>query len=844
MSAGEQIEGEGQDPAALTPEVRLALSEVADILSGALFRYVLLPDGSDRVLQVSPGLCEIYEFSPEQCEHDPAAMWATVWPEDIAEVRESVAISARLQQPWVHEWRITTPSGKTKWLQGRGLPSRRDDGSTVWTSLLFDISERRQAEQLLRLSEGRLRALLERMDSIAVQGYDSGRRVFLWNAASERLYGYTAEEAIGRQLEDLILPPEMREPVKREIEGWLSGGAPIPSAELELCDKQGRPVPVFSAHALLENTDGQPELFCVDIDLGERNRAIAALRESEARLSHVLAATGEGIWDWDLGSGRVHNNARWCEILGVEPVQLTHPRDLFLQFLHPDDRVDVLAKVQAGLDQDAGYSAEFRLLRADGVEIWVADRGRVVERDAVGAALRMVGSLTDISARKAAEQQAQFLAFFDPLTALPNRRLLEERLTRSLQQASDDGGFGALVLIDLDDFKGVNDARGHAFGDRLLSTVAQRLGGLVRGADTVARPGGDEFLLLLPQLAYSLEGAEQAALRMVERLRLALEEVVVLDERIHSASASFGVSLFPRFGDSADDVLREADTALYRAKAAGRSQIAFYSADMRGEVSSRVQLELELKHALDRSEFAVFAQPEFDCAGECIGAELLLRWQHPERGLLAPGEFIAAAERSGAIVRIGEWVLRRGCEIAVQLCAAGHALPISINVSPRQFRQADFVERVKALLARTGADPQQLIFEVTENLLIDDVVQAVERMRTLAALGIRFAIDDFGTGFSSLSYLKQLPLFQLKIDRSFVKDTPQDANDCAIVRLIISMAGSLGLCVVAEGVETREQADFLREAGCDFLQGYVFARPQPAEPWVASICARWPPISA
>lgn len=318
----------------------------------------------------------------------------------------------------------------------------------------------------------------------------------------------------------------------------------------------------------------------------------------------------------------------------------------------------------------------------------------------------------------------------------------------------------------------------------------------------------------------------------VRRLHDALDDPVELDGNRFSAAACFGVSLYPCHGSTAADLLREADTALYRAKAAGPGRIDFYSASMGGEVSARVQLDMDLSQALEREQFELYIQPEVDAQGLIAGAELLLRWQHPTRGLLTPAAFIDAAERSGRIVPMGDWVLREGFSAAARLAAAGQTLPLSINVSPTQFRQVDFVDRVRAHLASTGASPSQIILELTENLLIDDVEQAARRMRELSSLGLRFSIDDFGTGFSSLAYLKRLPLSQLKIDRSFIQDTPDDASDCAIVKLVISMAASLGLTVVAEGVETREQAAFLRGTGCDLQQGYLYARPAPLDAWL------------
>lgn len=814
-----------------------ALAEVGPSVPGALFRYLLREDGSEALWYMSPGSIDLFELTPAEAEADVSRLWAMIEPEFLGGMRESIARSAQSLAPWRHEWRIVTPSGKRKWVRGEGRPAPWPGGGVVWTSVLFDVTTQHETLRRLQVSEGRLRALLERVEAIAVQGYDRERRVFLWNAASEQLYGWRKEEALGRRLEDLIIPDAMRAGVIAAVDGWLSGGRPIPSEELVLRDKRGEPVEVFSSHARLENAEGEPEMYCIDIDVSQRNRAVDALRRSEERLSQVLEVSGEGVWDWEVDTGIVHHNARWAAIVGLPGDALSHSFATYADLLHPADRERVLQAIQLAFAQGADYACEYRMICADGREIWVEDLGRVVERDAQGQPRRMLGRIADVTARRQAEHRAQFLSYFDELTALPNRQLLFERLERAIEACLDDGCFGALVMLDLDDFRSVNDSHGHAVGDRLLQAAAQRLGVLISGGDTLARLGGDEFLLLLPDLGRDALVARSRAETLVQQLNQALLAPVEIDGMQLPCGASFGIALFPLSGRTAADLLREADTALYQAKAGGSGQVGVYEAEMSGKVSARMRLDMDLRRALEQGEFELHAQSEVDGQGQVAGAELLLRWRHPERGLLAPGEFIEAAERSGVIVPIGDWVLREGCRAAAWLTAQGLQLPLSINVSPLQFRQPDFVDRLRQHLAASGADPHRLILEVTENLLIDDVEQAARRMRELAGLGLRFSIDDFGTGFSSLAYLKRLPLAQLKIDRSFVRDTPGDANDCAIVKLVISMADSLGLSVVAEGVETIEQAEFLRGIRCHLQQGYLYARPQPLQAWLAARAA-------
>ena len=421
------------------------------------------------------------------------------------------------------------------------------------------------------------------------------------------------------------------------------------------------------------------------------------------------------------------------------------------------------------------------------------------------------------------------LAFFDVLTGLPNRRLLMDRIDQLLAGAARDGGAGAVMFIDLDRFKTINDARGHATGDALLCNAAERLSQVIRDADTVARIGGDEFVVLLAQLSPEPREAAQAALLVAEKIRAAIGRDVEIEGHTYNSTASIGVSMLPKPGQTAQDLLREADTAMYRAKSNGRNGIAFFEAAMQADVERRLSLERDLAAALAGGELRMHIQPQVDRDGRTVGGELLMRWPRPDGSMVPPGVFIPVAEESGLIVELGAWALRQACEAVLRLGAAGLAMPLSVNVSPNQFRQADFVARVRRTLAETGAPAALLVLEVTEGLLIDKMDDTIARMHQLAALGLRFSIDDFGTGYSSLAYLKKMPLYELKIDRSFIVDTPDDANSRALVQSILAMAGHLGLRVVAEGVETQAQADFLIAHDCACMQGYLYARPMPLE---------------
>jgi diguanylate cyclase (GGDEF)-like protein len=474
---------------------------------------------------------------------------------------------------------------------------------------------------------------------------------------------------------------------------------------------------------------------------------------------------------------------------------------------------------------------EFRgqIARLDGVTIQVETKSIDISFDG-NPALYVVAR--DITARMKAEANIQRLAYFDDLTGLPNRRLFMDRIADSLRSAAKSAQCGALLFLDLDNFKHLNDARGHSLGDRLLIEVSKRVSAVLQPHDTIARLGGDEFVVIINDLGTDVDMAQVAAMGVAETIRMQLEIPFEIEGNRYSGTGSIGLTLFPKAGDGPDNLLREADTAMYRAKTAGRNRIAYFEPAMQSEAEERFALEEDLKLAIDAGQIDVHVQPQYEVGLTETGGELLLRWTHPTRGAVSPVQFIPVAEESGLILRLGDLVLRRACEALAQMEKDDCLVPLSVNISPLQFHQDDFVARMRTTLAVTGAPASHLVFEVTEGLFIDKWQRVAARMSELAELGIRFSIDDFGTGYSSLAYLKKLPLQEIKIDRQFVQNTPLSANDCAIVVSIIAVARTFNLRIVAEGVETQAQADFLAEEGCDCYQGFFFARPMPLESWL------------
>src|SRR5450830_754108 len=446
-----------------------------------------------------------------------------------------------------------------------------------------------------------------------------------------------------------------------------------------------------------------------------------------------------------------------------------------------------------------------------------------------------VATSTDITLRKAAEDEIQSLAFYDPLTHLPNRRLLVDRLNQALVSSARSGKDGALLFLDLDHFKTLNDTLGHDTGDLLLQQVANRLTSCVREGDTVARLGGDEYVVMLEDLSeHAIEAASQAEV-VGEKILSALNQPYQLASYEYHSTPSIGVALFSDHNQSQEELLKHADIAMYQAKKAGRNTLRFFDPHMQDAINTRVDLERELRKALEQQQFQLYYQIQVDGSARTVGAEALIRWIHPERGLISPFDFIPLAEETGLILPIGLWVLDTACAQlkAWQQAPLTSDLTLSINVSAKQFRQDDFVNQVHAAVERHAINAKKLKLELTESMLLDNIDGTVATMNALKEIGIRFSLDDFGTGYSSLQYLKQLPLYQLKIDQSFVRDLVVDSHDRSIVRTVIAMANSLDLNVIAEGVEALEQRSLLLSKGCIYFQGYLFGRPVPIEQFEA-----------
>ncbi|WP_288588322.1 EAL domain-containing protein [uncultured Methylobacterium sp.] len=716
----------------------------------------------------------------------------------------------------------------------------------------FSSEQRRQLQDMARVVAAQLRLHEATRESIAAHE--------ALQAMSERLH--LAQECAGAGLFDWSLAentahlspaslrhlglPETRSPVVT-LEEWAAAIHPddLPKVRQETeralatCSTYRVefrvPLPdggercVLGRGRVITDETGKPvRIAGISLDHTERLRAEeklraseAALRVSEERLALALDSGSDGLWDYDIVSNAAWISDNWSRMLGYVPGELKVDRSTWVHLLHPEDKPQALLRMREHLEGRAPtFECEYRLRNKDGGWTWILARGRVVAHDMAGAPLRIVGTHIDISARKAAERRATWMAGHDGLTELPNRVLFRECLDRQLRELGRRGGSSAVLFLDLDRFKAVNDTLGHLAGDALLREIAHRLKSTLRQGDIVARVGGDEFAVLLRRS----NGSERAAL-VAGRLIEAVQAPVVLGTHDAEVGVSIGIAVIPTHGDEAEALLKHADLALYQAKAAGRNTFRFFEPAMEEEAESRLRLELDLRRALQRGEFELHYQPILDVAsGTIVSAEALVRWRHPSRGLVPPSDFIPAAEEAGLIVPLGEWVLRAATDEARHW---PEHVRVAVNVSTVQVRHGSLIPTVRAALDASLLAAERLELEITESVLMADDERASAVLHDLRGLGVHIALDDFGTGYSSLSYLRQFPFDKLKIDRSFVS-TSSKVEAATIVRAVAALGRGLGMIVTAEGVETQEQFDMARAEGCTEVQGYLVGRPYPA----------------
>ncbi len=689
------------------------------------------------------------------------------------------------------------------------------DGERCVLLAVQDISARKRAEQALRQSEQRLRAVYEASPACFAILRERDYRFLDVNAAFERLSGWPRPEVIGRTDLELGL---WADPLDRSaLLQLLTTREAIRDMEWEMRTRAGD---TRHLHGSIERVPIGEEscLLLVGQDISDRLRTDAEMR----KLSRALEQTADSIMITDADGRieyvnpafeRITGYAR-AEAIGATPTLLKSGRQ----------GAEFYAELWRTILGGEVFSEVFVNRRKDG-SLYYEEKTITPLTDELGRITHFIASGKDISERMQVQERLQYLAHHDTLTELPNRALFLDRLRQALARARWHKRLVGVLFVDLDRFKVINDTLGHDAGDRLLQALGERFARAVRERDTVARLGGDEFAILLDEIASANDTAGIA-----KKVLAALAPPFMLDGRELFVSASIGVALYPADGEDASTLLKHADTAMYRAKDLGRNNYQFYSSEMSAKAFERLTLESSLRRALTREEFLLHYQPQIDVAsGRITGVEALLRWQHPELGLVLPNDFVPLLEETGLIVPVGEWVLRAAAQQACAWAAAGFDdLVIGVNISGRQFNTASFPQTVSRILGETGACGTNLEFEITESVVMHDSPESLARLEALHGLGVRLAIDDFGTGYSSLSYLKRFPIDTLKIDGSFVRDVTHDPDDAAIVTAIVAMAKGLRLRVVAEGVETAEQFEFLRARGCDGLQGFLINRALPA----------------
>jgi len=805
----------------------LSYTEQSDLRFRQMFErhnsiMLLINPESGEIVDANVTASRFYGYPLERLLAMNIAQINTLPPDEIAAERIRAKIENRNYFIFPHR----LSSGEMRTVEVHSSPVETT-GKTLLFSIIHDITERKIAEQksdvLLRRQQALMRSALEGIHIMDAQG-----NIVETNDTFCQMLGYTREEMSGLNVADWDAQWSREELMERFKKMIHMDGALFETRHRR---KDGSLIEVEVSTTGTE-IDGQFFLYASSRDITERMR-----NQEMQRIAAVTFDTQEAIMITTPDAKILRVNQAFHEITGYSKDEVVgHNPRIF----------------QSGRHDAAFYQAMWSALHATGKwsgEIWDKRRnGSIYPKlmtitavyDNEHKLTHYVAVFRDISDRKKSEQEIHQLAFYDPLTALPNRRLLMDRLQQGLAASARNARYGALLFLDLDHFKTINDTRGHATGDLLLIEATRRLLTCVREGDSVARLGGDEFVVLLEGLGSEADEAAAQTELVAEKIRHELDRPYMLNDFECHLTVSIGIGLFINHEESAESLLQHADVAMYQAKSAGRNAIRFFDPQMQATLDARAALEADMRHGLNKQQFCLHYHVQVDNLQRPLGAEVLLRWDHPRYGLISPMQFIPLAEESGLIVPIGLWLLQTACAQLKewQNNALIRDLTLAVNVSARQFRQTDFVLQVQQVLQESGARPSMLKLELTESVVLENVEDTIAKMRELKLLGVSFSMDDFGTGYSSLQYLKRLPLDQIKIDRSFVRDITTDPNDAAIVQTIIAMTESLGLNVIAEGVETREQFEFLDLRGCHAFQGYLFSEPVPLAQFEAALLGK------
>jgi diguanylate cyclase (GGDEF)-like protein/PAS domain S-box-containing protein len=744
-------------------------------------------------------------------------------------IEDLTAVMRTVERDGDHGQRARIASDDEVGELARGFNAMLSSLETKNARMNAELEERKQIEAEIKATKNQLQATLEAIPDLMFEVGLDGRyyayhcpRTDLLAAPPEIVLASTVTDVLPADAADVCMSA-LREANETGHSSGKEFAVPLP---------QGVRWFEISVSRKSIVAGQEPRFIVLSRDITERKSAEVAQLESELRFRAIIEATPVALALNDDQGKITYLNRAFVETIGYTIEDIPNIADWWPRaYPDPEYQQWITEKWQAASEEARQTGCAFVPLEAiirckDGSDRSFMSSATPLTESVAGNHLVV---LYDITERKAAEEAIKNLAFYDPLTTLPNRRLLLERVKQARASSARSQRYGALLFIDLDNFKTLNDTRGHDVGDLLLRQVAHRLTGCVREGDTVARLGGDEFVVMLQDLSGDCREAAIQAETVGEKILAALNQTYQFDDYEYVNTPSIGVTLYTDRNGTIDELLRRADLAMYQAKTAGRNTMRFFDPEMQAAVTARVAFEADLREALIKKQFLLHYQPQMDDNGHVTGSEALLRWKHPGRGMVSPADFIPLAEETRLILPLGHWVLETACNQLALWAARPEMtdLTVAVNVSAHQFHQAGFVEEVLTVLRDTGANPQRLKLELTESLLVSNVEEVIEKMLALRAEGVGFSLDDFGTGYSSLSYLKRLPLDQLKIDQSFVRDVLADSNDASIAKTIIALSQNLGLGVIAEGVETEAQRDFLASSGCHAYQGYYFSRPLP-----------------
>ncbi|MEH2211659.1 EAL domain-containing protein [Nostoc sp.] len=806
-------------------ESEARFQNMAANVPGAIFRYLIRPDGSDGVVYMSQGCYLLWEVEAQDVVTDATILWQTIHSEDVAGMQASLMESAQTLQPWYCAWRITTPSGREKWLEVAGRPTRQANGDIIWDTLILDVTERRQAEY-------RFQTLAANTPGVIYQYvlYPDGSNAMLYVSPGCRYLWELEAQDIERDVEvtwRMVHPddlPAMRDSVMvsaKTLHPWnWEWRVTTPSGRQKWLQASARPQRQVNGDIIWDG-------LILDVSerqaaLRERKQAEESMRESEARYRLLAENTNDLVCLHEL-NGRYLYVSPSCEfLLGYRHDEIL--REDIYTLIHPDDRDRVYQEIRTAVFRKKTTPITYRMLQKRGNYVWFETLTKPI-LDAMGEIVQLQTTSRDVTERIQVQNQLKYDALHDGLTGLPNRHFFMKRLELAIQRAYRLQNYHfAVLFLDLDRFKVVNDSLGHLVGDQLLIAIAEKLQATIRPMDLAARLGGDEFAILLEEIKDI-----QEAVRIAERIFAELQIPIMIEGREVYTTSSVGIVLGTKDYVQASHLLRDADIAMYRAKNKGKARYEIFDTEMHTQALNRLHLENDLRRAIKCEEFVLHYQPIVALdTRHLVGFEALIRWQHPTQGLKFPGEFIPIAEEIGLITLLDYWAIRTAC---YQMAAWQTAFPelsamkVSVNLSAQDIKQSDLLEEVDRILTQTHLNGRYLTLEITESMLIEDIESTISVLSQLKERGIQISIDDFGTGYSSLNYLHRLPVDSLKVDRSFVNQIQSGKKNHQIVETIVALSNHLELDAIAEGIETEEQLEHLQHLGYKFGQGYLFSKP-------------------